>query len=287
MTIAIVLKIGDGLVFGADSASTLSNGATFVNSYFNAEKVFNVVKGLPLGAVTAGLGGLAGRSVMSLAKDLRQKLCDPAQQEWFLDPDSYTPEDAAQRIKRFFFDDLYQKQFAALDPDLPRPAMFFLLGGYGAHQTHSEIWRVSVDQRGYSSVTCDGTRESPWGISWQGMPEALNRIVRGYSSGVYNGLIKTGIPEPEVQRFLGGIEVEALIHDAMPLQDAIDLVHYLIEVTTGFVRFAPGVPMVHPPIDSAAITLHEGYRWIRRKHYFSRKLNRPIERYDVNRRTRQ
>jgi len=153
--------------------------------------------------------------------------------------------------------------------------MFFLVGGYSAHQTQSEVWRVSVDQSGNFSVTCEGTRENPWGISWQGMPEALNRLVRGYSSGVYNGLIKSGIPEPDVQRFLGGIEVEPLIHDAMPLQDAIDLVHYLIEVTTGFVRFAPGVPMVHPPIDSAAITLHEGYRWIRRKHYFSRELNRP------------
>jgi hypothetical protein len=70
MTIAIVLKIGDGLVFGADSASTLSNGTTFVNSYFNAEKVFNVVKGLPLGAVTAGLGGLAARSGFTTAGDV-------------------------------------------------------------------------------------------------------------------------------------------------------------------------------------------------------------------------
>lgn len=148
MTIAIVLKIGDGLVFGADSASTLSNGNTFVNSYFNAEKVFNIVKGLPLGAVTAGLGGLAGRSVMSLAKDLRQRLSDPTQEDWFLDPESYTVEDAAQRIKRFFFDDLYQKQFASLGTDAPRPAMFFIVGGYGAHQTRSEIWRLPVDQRG-------------------------------------------------------------------------------------------------------------------------------------------
>src|SRR6185437_15373252 len=38
---------------------------------------------------------------------------------------------------------------------------------------------------------------------------------------------------------------QLIVHDAMPLQDAIDLVHYLLEVTTGFVRFAPGVSMVH------------------------------------------
>lgn len=64
MTIVLALKVGDGVVLGADSASTLiGNNGSYHNSYFNAEKLFNLVKGLPIGAVTHGLGGLAGRSV--------------------------------------------------------------------------------------------------------------------------------------------------------------------------------------------------------------------------------
>lgn len=69
--------------------------------------------------------------------------------------------------------------------------------------------------------------------------------------------------------------MEQLISLAMPLQDAIDLVKYMIDVTVGFVRFTPGPPTVAEPIDIAAITKHEGSRWVRRKHYYSPDLNPP------------
>jgi hypothetical protein len=70
--------------------------------------------------------------------------------------------------------------------------------------------------------------------------------------------------------------VQPLVHPTMPIQDAIDLVQYLIEVTVGFVRFAPGNATVARPIDVAAITLHEGFRWVSRKHYFTTELNPPV-----------
>ena len=56
MTIAVAVKVGDGVVLGADSASTLSSNGGVVNVYFNAEKIINLVKGLPLGMVVYGLG---------------------------------------------------------------------------------------------------------------------------------------------------------------------------------------------------------------------------------------
>lgn len=59
----------------------------------------------------------------------------------------------------------------------------------------------------------------------------------------------------------------------MPIQDGIDLVRYLTEVTTGFVRFSAEPTTVAPPIDLAAITMHEGFRWVSRKHYYPTELN--------------
>jgi hypothetical protein len=59
----------------------------------------------------------------------------------------------------------------------------------------------------------------------------------------------------------------------MPVRDAIELVNYLVEVTCGFVRFAEGAPTAAPPIDIASITLHEGFKWVKRKHYYSADLN--------------
>lgn len=60
---------------------------------------------------------------------------------------------------------------------------------------------------------------------------------------------------------------------AMPIQDGIDVVRYLIDVTAGFVRYLFEPTTVAPPTDLAAITLHEGFRWVSRKHYYDSALN--------------
>src|SRR3954469_16263765 len=68
MTIAISLKVNDGLVLAADSASTLlvqgPGGAIGVaNVYNNANKIFNLKKNIPVGAVTWGLGSIGNASM--------------------------------------------------------------------------------------------------------------------------------------------------------------------------------------------------------------------------------
>ena len=208
MTIAIALKVGDGVVLGADSAATLSGEGGVANVYFNAEKLTNLVKGLPLGMASYGLGGLDGRSVTSLSKDLRQL-------------------------------------FTGTDP----------------------AWRV--DPAHYTMQWVAGTAVSA------GAPEALNRLFRGWSSQVFNGMVASGIAAKNVEQFLTSLQMEPLIAPAMPLQDAIDLVKYMVDVTVGFLRFIPGPPTVAEPTDVAAITKHEGFRWVRRKHYYSTELNPP------------
>lgn len=60
MTIAIALKVGDCVVLGADSASSLMDGkGELLNVYFNAEKIVDLRKDLRIGLVTYGLGGIA------------------------------------------------------------------------------------------------------------------------------------------------------------------------------------------------------------------------------------
>ena len=62
----------------------------------------------------------------------------------------------------------------------------------------------------------------------------------------------------------------------MPVQDAIELAHYLVATTSEFSRFSPGATTVGAPIEIGAITKHEGFKWIPRKHYFDTQLN-PLE----------
>jgi hypothetical protein len=67
---------------------------------------------------------------------------------------------------------------------------------------------------------------------------------------------------------------EALILPAAPIQDAIDLARYMVETTKGFIRFSTRrTKTVGGPVEIAAITKHEGFRWIQRKHFFKAEMN--------------
>ena len=270
MTIVLALKVGDGVVLGADSASTIVGVQnSYHNSYFNAVKLFNLVKGLPIGAVTYGLGGLANRSVGSLSKDLRARLSDPDAASWYLHPATYTMEQVAERVKRFFYDEIYLK---SVPKSADAPGIGFLIAGYSAASESAEIWKLTVKEGGTADPVeqvCSAAQ--PWEACWEGQGEAIRRLLQGYSWQLVERLLTAGMSQADALALVQS--VEPVVHPTMPIQDAIDLVHYLIDVTCGFVRFAPGPATVAQPIDSAAITRHEGFRWVRRKHYYSPEFN--------------
>ena len=64
-----------------------------------------------------------------------------------------------------------------------------------------------------------------------------------------------------------------LLAAPMPIQDAIDFGEFLVQTTATFTRFKHGAATVGGPVESAAITKHEGFKWVRRKHYFDGSLN--------------
>jgi hypothetical protein len=64
-----------------------------------------------------------------------------------------------------------------------------------------------------------------------------------------------------------------IVFPPMPIQDAIDLAEFLVHASIMYSRFSPGAPVVGGPIEIAAITKHEGFKWIKRKYYYDRKLN--------------
>jgi len=48
----------------------------------------------------------------------------------------------------------------------------------------------------------------------------------------------------------------------------------LVHAAIMYSRFLPGAQIVGGPIEIAAITKHEGFKWISRKHYYEGVLNR-------------
>lgn len=272
MTIVVALKVGDGLVLGADSASTLFSSNTYHNSYFNTEKLMHV-NGLPVGALTFGLGALNNRSVSSLANDLRLRLKgqDPA---WRLDPQDFTVEEVVDRFRRFYHDELYVEAFKNVpppaDPLQDGSVMGFFVGGFSSTSQSAEVWRLLLTRGGCEIVKLIDA-EAPWDCAWEGAREPIQRILFGYSHQIERRLMDAGVDQDAAQQLLASME--PLINGAMPIQDAVDFVHYLIEVTCGYVRFAPGPMAVAKPIDLAAITKHNGFKWVARKHYYPAALN--------------
>jgi len=108
MTIAVVLKVHDGVVLAADSASSMtgpdaSGNPAVWNVYNNANKIINLYKGLPIGGITWGAGSIGFASITTLAKDLRARLSDPNNKQWAISPGTYTIEEVAVAARRFLF----------------------------------------------------------------------------------------------------------------------------------------------------------------------------------------
>ena len=70
VTIIVSVKINDGVVMAADSASTFATGQI----YLHTNKITNLVKGLPIGVMVTGAGGIGSESIETLCKDLRTRL---------------------------------------------------------------------------------------------------------------------------------------------------------------------------------------------------------------------
>ncbi len=276
MTIAVSLKVNDGVVLAADSASTLlvqgdQGVAQIVNVYNNANKVFNLVKGLPLGVVTYGAGNIGNASISTLIKDFRRNLTDPGDDP--LSREQYTIRDVADRLKRFIFDDLYPSAFANWPV---KPALGFIVAGYSSGQSMAEEYRLqAVNGLCGDPQPVRGVEET--GVAWSGDGEAIHRLLVGFGTGLPQVLqVNLGVPEGQVGPAMA-VLTQALtlqvVSPAMPLQDAIDLAEFLVDLTIKTSRFTPGAPTVGGPIEVAAISKHEHFKWISRKYYYSREYN--------------
>ncbi|MGC1617633.1 MAG: hypothetical protein WA765_04005 [Candidatus Acidiferrum sp.] len=284
MTIALSVKINDGVVLAADSASTVMGatpqGLSVINVYDNANKAFNLLKGYPIGAVTWGAGGIGNASISSLVKDFRKRLKDDPEglNSYKLNTEQYTVEEVAIRLRRFIYEENYVGAFANLPP-AQKPPLGFIVAGYGraANQNgpHADEYSVVIDQ-GNCGPPNQLRRSEDSGIFWAGMGESLHRLILGYGAALPAVLQQNlGVPVEQVTAAMEVIKQalgSQLAISAMPLKDAIDLAEFLADVAVKYSKFSPGANSVGGPIEIAAISKHEGFKWVTRKFYFDRSL---------------
>ena len=256
MTILVSVKINDGVVMATDSASSFASGMV----YNHSRKIVNLREGLPIGAMVTGAGGIGNESIDTLLKDLRFRFNgkDKAYAHWTLDPEHYSMQDIASRVRQFLFEEKSKAHGATTWTKVR-------LCGYSALRPLAEVWEVSLNGESSPEPVCV-QNEQEFGLRWDGEYEALDRLVFGLGTRFNEFAAKHGLqPEQvlELREKLVPDLYELLFVEAMPMKDAVDLARYLVETTIGFVQFSVSrVKTVGGPIQIAAITKHEGFQWI-------------------------
>jgi hypothetical protein len=289
MSVAVLIGVHDGLVLAADSASTLSmqlppgvvipGGGPMVgmvgNVYDNANKIFNLVKGQPIGCITFGSGNIGNASIGTLIKDLRKELTKTPQ-IWEFDVDKYTMEGVGKILAKFLSNECEK---------LPQPArantnIGFLLGGYSKPGDLGESWSVEV-QKGVPQPPKKLRPDHEVGLSWGGQTEVLQRMVVGFSPQLFEVLAKVTQPpqnaavlKSQLEKVLAANLQANLVFPPMPIQDVIDLARFFVHSAVMFSRFSMGPNIVGGPIEIAAITKHENFKWVSRKHYWDQTVNK-------------
>ena len=275
MTVCVGIKVYDGLVFAADSATTLvghaPDGSTGVlNVWQHGNKVFNLHKKLPIAAMTCGMGHIGPASISTLTKDLRRLLTkDP---DWKLNEKKYTIEQVARHAHKFFAD-LYN----AVDPKPPNPHSFeFWVGGIGSDGLRGEAWKIQIENGTIRDLMLVADQQHDVRVFWGGQTSVINRLLFGFDETLPEALAATGTEQDAINAFVEGLKANSevpLAHAAMPVQDAIAVADFLVETTKRLFAFKPGADVVGGDTDIATVTKHEGFKWIRRKHYYPHGLN--------------
>jgi hypothetical protein len=263
MTIAISVRVGEGLVYAADSTSSLFteiNGVSVLSQSFHHAQKLVQVRNFPIGILTFGLGLLGSRNIESLVAEFESEVLPK--------PLESSVRVVVERL-RDFLSERYDE--AVPPPDLSaespgvdtRPRLGVVVGGYTAHRFQPEEYSLQLP--GGHIV------ESPTaaGLQWWGQTEALQRLLLGHDSGTGDWLREKGVPEdaiPDLRRELTERFGWRIQFDGMPLQDAIDFAVFLTNVAIGHSRFVTGPPVCGGHVDVATIS-HRGFEWIRRKTY--------------------
>jgi len=196
---------------------------------------------------------------------------DPQHPDWVIQRDSYTVEVVAERVRGFIFEEHYGPVFQDWQQ---KPQLGFIVAGYTPGEAMAEEYQIDIE-----NGSCKGPQlvrpKGESGATWSGEPEAISRLLLGFSPHLPGMLQQHGVKQQQLDPVLSRLtQIGAqVVAPAMPFQDAIDLAEFLVDLTIKFSRFSPGAQTVGGPIEIAAISKHEGFKWIRRKHYFSKELN--------------
>jgi len=279
MSIAISCNLSDGVVLGVDSAITLQGSAQtpdgktvqgVLKVYKNAEKLFPLCD-LPVAVATFGLGMLGTRTLESYVRQFEQE------QQWGKTLKADSVSDVATKLRDFFetryrrvLEEAHGQEFEGLT-DVQRPLLGLAVAGFAPGEALSEVWEVVLPRDLAPNPVRQVRKRGEFGTSWSANFAPIHRLIKGYDVQLLEELlayfaqqhgvkVDEGVKE-EVNALLGKHE-SRIPYQAMPIEEGIDHVRYLLDVVISHARFVVGAPICDAPVRLAVVTL-EDVRWVR------------------------
>lgn len=275
MSVVVAVKVSEGLVLGADSASVLAGSVSspqgeqegIIKIFQNARKVFQIGD-FPIGALTWGQAYIGSRTVESLVRQWEHD------NNWssraLLSRTSSEPvsvRNCADSLRQFLAS-VHENEYGKL-PVEQRPQLGLLVAGYSDSSFFPELWRFVLPQdstTGVHNQRPDIEGQPDFGASWFGQTDAIVRLHFGHDDQVPEVLSqKLGLDVQTLREALLPFQYQVPF-PVMPLQDAIEYTNYLLNVVIGRYRFVLGPELCGGQVEIAAITEGE-FSWICRKSW--------------------
>jgi hypothetical protein len=260
MTICIAVKAAEGLVLAADSMASVEQtirtwqgerrvGKTFIH----ASKIARF-RSAPIGLMTWGLPGIGPRPLQSLILEFEQTAATDGCEV------SEVAEEFAAFLKAH-----YDTEFRT--PKQPELGVY--VGGYSKGAYVSDAYVAALPSASTPTQIRPNLPDNApdFGVNWYGDIVPLLRLIKGLDPLAIAELIRRGASRHVVQQWMDdGVGQMPLLVDGMPLQDAVDLAAFLVQVTIGCSRFSLAAPFCGGDIDIAVITPGR-FRWAARKRW--------------------
>jgi len=250
MTIVACVKVYDGIVLGADSATQImgkdpQGNITVLKVYQNAQKLFQLQK-LPVGILSYGIGNIGKKSIETLLRDF-----DRAHP---IDKNSYTIEEVTKSLFDFF-KNIYDEQYSKI-PAEKKPILGFFIAGYSHLPTEGEEWEFVLPVHTEPKLVREPDK---FGSSWRGASIPFTRLYFGYDPRAKEDFIDSGFNETVVNKTFDKYK-SAVLYDGMPVKDAVEFVKFILRTTIGLSSFEIGAPSCSEPINIAIISPKEGFK---------------------------
>lgn len=269
MSVAIVVKVSEGLVLAADSAVTVhghvegpnETSEGIVKTYFNAKKLLQIGD-FPIGVVTWGTGYLGPRSVESHIREweYRNNWTSITDYRVNVGDKSFAVRRCAEGLHKHLTE-VHTGEYNTESHD-GFPFLGVIVAGYSEGAFFPEIWRFVIPHDGeILELRPDIDGKPDFGANWFGLTEAIIRFHWGRDDKALTIISeKYSIPEKEIREALGELQY-SIPFPVMPLQDAVEYAHFMLSIAIGRYKFVAGPELCGGEIDIAAIT-HNKFHWI-------------------------